>query len=185
MIQADELALSAAEELALELEGEQDRSRLDTAAASERQPLRTGRVPPASGAPVGRDAEIPWSVPDGERSARRKWVHPFGACSNNCGRGQLGRSLECAAAQSPVCADWFDAGLEEAVTNLLIRQKQVLVGKAYSPDSLISEPMTSKAIADRIARFSREDVRERVLTQEILLGLDGLMKLDPKCWEVF
>jgi phosphorylase kinase alpha/beta subunit len=71
-------------------------------------------------------------------------------------------------------------GLEEAVTNLLVRQKQVLVGKAYSPASLITEPMTGQAIADRIARFSREDVRERVLAQEILLGLDGLIKLEPE-----
>ena len=75
---------------------------------------------------------------------------------------------------------WFDGGLEEAVTNLLVRQKQVLVGKAYSPASLITEPMTGQAIADRIARFSREDVRERVLAQEILLGLDGLIKLEPE-----
>jgi len=75
---------------------------------------------------------------------------------------------------------WFDGGLEEAVTNLLVLQKQVLVGKAYSPDSLITEPMTGQAIADRIARFSRGDVRERVLAQEILLGLDGLIKLEPE-----
>ena len=31
-----------------------------------------------------------------------------------------------------------------------------------------------------IARFSREDVRERVLVQEILLGLDGLVELEPE-----
>ena len=45
--------------------------------------------------------------------------------------------------------------------------------------------MTSQAIADHIARFSREDVRERVLTQEILLGLDALMKLDPDLLQGF
>jgi phosphorylase kinase alpha/beta subunit len=75
---------------------------------------------------------------------------------------------------------WFDPGLEEAVTNLLVRQKHVLVGKAYSPESLITEPMGNQAIAERIARFSREDVRQRVLAQEILLSLDNLVKLEPQ-----
>ena len=54
------------------------------------------------------------------------------------------------------------------------------MGKAYSPDSLITEPMGGPAIAERIARFSREDVRERVLAQEILLSLDILVKLEPE-----
>jgi phosphorylase kinase alpha/beta subunit len=40
--------------------------------------------------------------------------------------------------------------------------------------------MGSKAIAEKIARFSREDIRERVLAQEILLSLDGLVKLEPE-----
>ncbi len=40
--------------------------------------------------------------------------------------------------------------------------------------------MGSKAIADKVARFSREDIRERVLAQEILLNLDTLVKLEPE-----
>jgi hypothetical protein len=78
------------------------------------------------------------------------------------------------------CGDGLTRGLEEAVTNLLVRQRHVVVGKAYSPESLITEPMGGKAIAERIARFSREDVRERVLAQEILLSLDSLVKLEPE-----
>ena len=51
---------------------------------------------------------------------------------------------------------WLDPALEEAVTNLLVRQKHVLVGKAYSPDSLITEPMGGPVIAERIARVFPE-----------------------------
>ena len=45
---------------------------------------------------------------------------------------------------------------------------------------MITEAMGSKAIAEKVARFSREDIRERVLAQEILLNLDTLVKLEPE-----
>ncbi len=123
---------------------------------------------------LGRDGEIPWTdsngnaSPDSSGSIRLESLlnHLWEKAAWGCHWSVLRRVAG--------LREWVDAGLEEAVTNLLIRQKQLLVGKAYSPDSLITEPMTGQAIADRIARFSREDVRERVLTQEILLGLDCL-----------
>jgi phosphorylase kinase alpha/beta subunit len=176
---SDDAPLSAAEELSLELEGEQDRSRLIQRLQASANLYEQAECLQGLVLLLGRDAEIPWSdansnaPPDASGSIRlealleRVWKEASWGGHWSVLRRVAG------------LRDWVDAGLEEAVTNLLIRQKEVLVGKAYSPDSLISEPMTSQAIADRIARFSREDVRERVLTQEILLGLDALMKLDP------
>jgi phosphorylase kinase alpha/beta subunit len=163
----------------LELEGEQDRSRLIQRLQASDSLYEQAECLQGLVLLLGRDAEIPWSdaigsaPPDSSGSIRleafleRLWKEASWGGHWSVLRRVAG------------LRDWVDAGLEEAVTNLLIRQKQVLVGKAYSPDSLIIEPMTSQAIADRIARFSREDVRERVLTQEILLDLDALVKLDP------
>ncbi|MGB7563314.1 MAG: glycoside hydrolase family 15 protein [Prochlorococcaceae cyanobacterium] len=69
--------------------------------------------------------------------------------------------------------------LEDALTDLLVRQKQVVVGRNYTHDSLISQPQGSLAIAAMIERFSGEDGREWMLQQELLLALDSLARLEP------
>jgi phosphorylase kinase alpha/beta subunit len=69
--------------------------------------------------------------------------------------------------------------LEDALTDLLVRQKQVVVGRNYSAESRLSRPMDSGAIADRIQRTSGVDGRERMLEQELLLALDGVARRDP------
>ena len=69
--------------------------------------------------------------------------------------------------------------LEDALTDLLVRQKQVVVGRNYTGESLISEPHDSAAIAVMIRRFSGEDGREWMLQQELLLALDGLARHEP------
>lgn len=69
--------------------------------------------------------------------------------------------------------------LEDALTDLLLRQKQVVVGRNYTRDSLISGPLGSRAIAAMIRRFSGEDGREWMLQQELLLALDTLARHEP------
>ncbi len=69
--------------------------------------------------------------------------------------------------------------LEDALTDLLVRQKQVVVGRNYTADSLISAPQDSATIAAMIQRFSGEDGREWMLQQEVLLALDGLARHEP------
>ena len=69
--------------------------------------------------------------------------------------------------------------LEDALTDLLVRQKQVVVGRNYTSDSRISEPQGSSSIAAMIKRFSGEDGREWMLQQELLLALDGLARREP------
>lgn len=80
---------------------------------------------------------------------------------------------------------WVDMGLSDAVIDLLIRQKQIAVGKAYTPDSLITHPLSAAEIAAKILAFCREDIRELVLTQELLLYLDVLIKDDPAVFKGF
>ncbi|MEB3261726.1 MAG: glycoside hydrolase family 15 protein [Cyanobacteriota bacterium] len=69
--------------------------------------------------------------------------------------------------------------LEDALIDLLMRGKQVVVGRNYTTDSLISEPMGSQAIAAMIRRFSGEDGRDWMLQQELLLALDGMARHEP------
>ncbi|MEB3212893.1 MAG: glycoside hydrolase family 15 protein [Leptolyngbyaceae bacterium] len=76
--------------------------------------------------------------------------------------------------------DKVDIGLSDAVTDILVRQKQITVGKAYSKASLITEPMSHDEILDKIKTFCGEDVRDRPLTQEILIYLSILLKTDPE-----
>ncbi len=76
-----------------------------------------------------------------------------------------------------------DIGLSDAVTDILVRQKQISVGKAYSAASLITEPMSHDEIMEKIHTFCGEDVRDRPLTQEVLIYLSVLIKTDPQLFD--
>lgn len=69
--------------------------------------------------------------------------------------------------------------LEDALTDLLVLQKQLVVGRNYTRDSLITQPQGSGAIGAMIQRFSGEDGREWMVQQELLLALDGLARQEP------
>jgi phosphorylase kinase alpha/beta subunit len=74
-------------------------------------------------------------------------------------------------------------GLSDAVTDILVRQKQISVGKSYSEASLITRPMRAREIISKIEEFCGEDIRDRVLTQEILIYSSMLLKSDPELFE--
>jgi phosphorylase kinase alpha/beta subunit len=69
--------------------------------------------------------------------------------------------------------------LQDALTDLLVRQKQVVVGRNYTTDSLITQPQGSATIAAMIRRYGGEDGREWMLQQELLLAVDSLARLEP------
>ncbi|MGB1621533.1 MAG: glycoside hydrolase family 15 protein [Synechococcus sp.] len=69
--------------------------------------------------------------------------------------------------------------LEDALTDLLLRQTQVVVGRNYTTDSRLTQPRSSNAIAALIQRTSGQDAREHMLEQEILLALDGISRREP------
>jgi phosphorylase kinase alpha/beta subunit len=77
-------------------------------------------------------------------------------------------------------AQKVDVSLSDAVTDILVRQHQIAVGKAYSDDSLIVRPMSHFELIHKIEIFCRDDIRDRVLTQEIIIYLDILLKSEPK-----
>jgi phosphorylase kinase alpha/beta subunit len=73
-----------------------------------------------------------------------------------------------------------DDGLADAVTDILVRQKQLTVGKAYFEAALITRPLPSGEVMEKIRAFAGEDVREVVLSQEILIYLGLLIKAEPQ-----
>jgi phosphorylase kinase alpha/beta subunit len=75
--------------------------------------------------------------------------------------------------------DKTDVSLADAVTDILVRQKQIAVGRAYSEDSLISQPLPPMEMLERLRNFCREDIRDRILSQEILIYLSLLIKAEP------
>jgi phosphorylase kinase alpha/beta subunit len=72
-----------------------------------------------------------------------------------------------------------DISLSDAVTDILIGGKQLTVGMAYSEKALIDTPMSHTEITEKIDEFCREDIRDRVLTQEIIIYLGLLIKSQP------
>jgi phosphorylase kinase alpha/beta subunit len=73
-----------------------------------------------------------------------------------------------------------DISLSDAVTEMLVRGKQITVGRAYSEASLIKKPMSHQELQAKIDEFCREDIRDRVLTQEILIYLGTIIKAEPQ-----
>lgn len=72
-----------------------------------------------------------------------------------------------------------EISLSDAVTDILIGGKQITVGMAYSENALIDCPMSHTEIAEKIDEFCREDIRDRMLTQEIIIYLGLLIKSQP------
>lgn len=73
-----------------------------------------------------------------------------------------------------------DGDLNLAAGAILVRQKHIQVGRAYSDESLITHPIPDHELLAKITTFCRDDVRDRVLTQEILLYLGLLIKERPE-----
>lgn len=71
-----------------------------------------------------------------------------------------------------------DIGL--AVGDLLVAQKSIQVGRSYHEGSLISKPLNDGELIERIQLYCREDVRDQILTQEVLLYLGLLIKAHPE-----
>lgn len=73
--------------------------------------------------------------------------------------------------------------LVDAVTDILLQQKRIIIGKAYSEASLITRPLPYNELLSVIRDFCREDIRDRVLTQELLLYLSSLIRAEPELFD--
>ena len=74
----------------------------------------------------------------------------------------------------------YDERLEDALLDIIISQKNLAVGRAYSEKATFSKPHESAYIVKTITEFSGESKAEGVLTQEIILHLAHLVRIEPK-----
>lgn len=96
---------------------------------------------------------------------------------------------------SAVCQKWssirtlsdiirsFDERLEDALLEIVIRQKRLAVGRAYSEEATLSKSIDNHSILEAIKRFCGKNQAERALTQEIVLHLGHLIRVEPKLFE--
>ncbi|NND32217.1 MAG: glycosyl hydrolase family 15 [Saprospiraceae bacterium] len=79
--------------------------------------------------------------------------------------------------------DKIEINLQFSITSLLVRQKIIQVGKAFTDDSLIIRPLPFNQLIGKIKQYCREDQRDRVLTQEILVFLGIFIRDFPHLFE--
>jgi phosphorylase kinase alpha/beta subunit len=94
-------------------------------------------------------------------------------------RGTNGRADWSIVRRAAALLDKTDISVSDAVTDILVRQKQITVGKSYSDASVISRPLPPTEIREKIREFGGTDVRDWVLTQEILIYLGLLIRSEP------
>ncbi len=73
--------------------------------------------------------------------------------------------------------------LDVAVQEMVIRQKQVMVGRTHQSSFTITEILTSKEIHQKIKEYNEGDAREAQLNQELLYCLSLLIKKKPELFE--
>ena len=73
--------------------------------------------------------------------------------------------------------------LVDAVTEVILRQKQLGIGRAYSRKATLSRPAGRETIIALIREFVGDDERERILTQEIMLVLGSLIGVRPELFD--
>ena len=90
------------------------------------------------------------------------------------------------------CHDWavvrhiadiagkYDDRLEDALLDIIIRQKRLAVGRAYFEKATFSKPHDTSAIVKTIDEYCGHNISESVLTQEIILHLEHLIRTEPE-----
>lgn len=76
-----------------------------------------------------------------------------------------------------------DINLQNSVNILLARQKIIQVGRAYSDESMIIRPIPFSELMSKIKRYCRDDHRDEVFSQEILIYVGLLNKARPELFE--
>ncbi|WP_320035905.1 glycoside hydrolase family 15 protein [Halarcobacter sp.] len=77
----------------------------------------------------------------------------------------------------------FDERLEDALLEIIIRQKRLAVGRAYSEEATISKSLDNVSTLNLINKFCGKNPAERALTQEIVLHLGHLIRIKPELFE--
>lgn len=73
---------------------------------------------------------------------------------------------------------WHDR-IEEALSKIVIRQKRLAIGRAYSEKAVLSHSADRDTILKQIEEFCGHNNGEKILTQEIILHLGYLIRSEP------
>ncbi|MCQ8180774.1 glycoside hydrolase family 15 protein [Methylomonas sp. SURF-1] len=73
----------------------------------------------------------------------------------------------------------YDINLEQAATEILVRQHGLTVGRAYSGKATLRRPTDSWQILETIRTFNPGDSSQQIIVQELILYLGMLIKLKP------
>ena len=95
-------------------------------------------------------------------------------------RGENGRAYWAVVRRAAGLCGKTDVALADAVTDILVRQKQITFGKSYTDASLIAHPLPPSEIRDKIREFGGSDIRDWVLTQEVLIYLGVMIVAEPE-----
>ncbi|MEI6334945.1 MAG: glycoside hydrolase family 15 protein [Methylococcaceae bacterium] len=73
----------------------------------------------------------------------------------------------------------YDINLEQAATEILVRQHSLTLGRAYSGKATLTRPADSSEILQLIGTYNTE-ASERIIIQELILYLGMLIKANPE-----
>lgn len=74
----------------------------------------------------------------------------------------------------------YDINLEQATTDILVRQHYLTVGKAYSGKATLKRPVDSTEILAAISHYNDHDASQIVMMQELILYLGLFIKSRPE-----
>ena len=74
----------------------------------------------------------------------------------------------------------YDINLEQAATEILVRQHGLTVGRAYSGKATLRRPADSSEILQTIRTFNPNDSSQQIIIQELIIYLGMLIKLKPE-----
>ena len=74
----------------------------------------------------------------------------------------------------------YDINLEQAATEILVRQHALTLGLAYSSRATLTRPADSSEILHTIRTCNSNDASEHIIIQELILYLGMLIKSNPE-----
>lgn len=74
----------------------------------------------------------------------------------------------------------YDINLEQAATEILVRQHGLTLGHAYSGKATLRRPADSSEILQIIRNFNSNDTSQHIIIQELVIYLGMLIKLKPE-----
>jgi phosphorylase kinase alpha/beta subunit len=74
----------------------------------------------------------------------------------------------------------YDINLEQAATEILVRQHGLAVGHAYSGKATLRRPADSSEILQTIRAFNSNDTSQHIIIQELIIYMGMLIKLKPE-----